>query len=485
MAFGFKTQRRAVLIQIVRAFRGENFPAEVEKIFEKFPLEGEKSYPLPNDVRRGLIAAALGFAADGEKIDLVNLAQLAQGRTLAEMPPLTTLPCACNGCSGGEIRVTDLCQNCALKPCIQSCKFDSIHSDGSRTTIDGTKCKKCSACLRACPYGAIAKTIMPCENVCPVGAIFRDANGRAIIDFSKCICCGKCISACPFGAIQPRSQVIDVLRAIRGGRQVIAMLAPSIFGHFKYAPEQIRGAFKKIGFSDVVEVAIGAEITAIKEAGELHERLESGAKFMTSSCCAAYNNLVEQHMPEIKPYVSVTGTPMHYTAEKLHKEDPDSVLVFISPCLAKFREGHADKNVSFVLGFDEIDALFEAFEIDAADCKEAGFPYDSAKEAREFGFSAGVSGAIKATARGKLDGVNFVPINGLDQDVIKELRGYARSGECDKGNMIEVMCCSGGCVGGGLTICPVAQAQRQLKNYAALAKSLGDEDHPANPTFSK
>jgi [FeFe] hydrogenase (group B1/B3) len=475
MAAGFKTQRRAVLIQVIRAFRGGDFPAELGQISQKLPLEGEKSYPSPEDVRRALIASALGFAADGEKMDLAHLARLALERTQAEMPPLTVLPCACNGCNGGQIRVTDLCQNCALKPCIQSCKFDAIHSDGARTTVDGGKCKKCSACLRACPYGAIAKTAMPCESACPVGAISRDANGRAAIDFAKCICCGKCISACPFEAIQPRSQVIDVLKAIRDGKRVIAMLAPSLWGHFKYTPEQIRGAFKKMGFFDALEVAVGAEITAAREAEELHERLESGAKFMTSSCCAAYNNLVEQHLPEIKPYVSTTGTPMFYMAEKLRGEYPDSVLVFVSPCLAKYREGHANENVSFVLNFGEIDALFEAFEIDVATCEWEKFSHACAKEAEEFGFSGGVSGAMKAVAKGNLDGAKFVPINGLDQEAIKELRGYAKSGECEKGNMIEVMCCPGGCVGGGLTICPVAQAQRQLKNHAAPAKSLADD----------
>ncbi|MDR0727543.1 MAG: 4Fe-4S binding protein [Puniceicoccales bacterium] len=475
MAPGFKTQRREALIQVIRAFRGQNFPAEIEKISQKLPLEGEKSYPAPDDVRRALIASALGFAADGDRIDPAQLAQMALERTQVEMPPLTTLPCACNGCGGGQIRVTDLCQNCALKPCIQSCKFDSIHNDGARTTIDGAKCKKCSACLRACPYGAIAKTVMPCENVCPVGAISRDANGRATIDFAKCICCGKCISACPFEAIQPRSQIIDVLKAIGSGQRVIALLAPSLWGHFKNTTEQIRGAFKKVGFFDAVEVAIGAEITSVKEAEELHERLESGAKFMTSSCCAAYNNLVEQHMPEIKPYVSTTGTPMLYIAEKLRGEYPDSVLVFVSPCLAKYRESHADKNVSFVLNYGEIDALFDALEIDLSACEGEKFSHETAREAREFGFSGGVSGAMKAVAKGKLDRVKFVPINGLDQDTIKELRGYAKSGECDRGNMIEVMCCPGGCVGGGLTICPAAQAQRQLKSHAAPAKSLADD----------
>jgi Fe-S-cluster-containing hydrogenase component 2 len=69
-----------------------------------------------------------------------------------------------------------------------------------KSVIDLQRCKKCGACLQACPYGAISETVVPCEHVCPIDAISKDERGHPVIDFSKCIRCGKCMAACPFEA---------------------------------------------------------------------------------------------------------------------------------------------------------------------------------------------------------------------------------------------------------------------------------------------
>ena len=66
-----------------------------------------------------------------------------------------------------------------------------------------------------------------CAGACPVGAIAKDEDGHARIDFDKCISCGKCASACPFGAVHEKSQIIDVLKNIKAGKKVIAMIAPN------------------------------------------------------------------------------------------------------------------------------------------------------------------------------------------------------------------------------------------------------------------
>ena len=181
--------------------------------------------------------------------------------------------------------------------------------------------------MAACPYHAIVKTIVPCEEVCPVGAIAKGDDGLAHIDKDKCLSCGKCVSACPFGATHAKSQVIDVLSKIKQGKEVIAMFAPAVVGHLPCSAEQFIEAFKKIGFSEVYEVAQGADTTIQVEAHDFAERLEQGAPFMTTSCCAAYNELVKKHLPEIKPYVSDAHTPLYYTAEIVKKELEDLNLV--------------------------------------------------------------------------------------------------------------------------------------------------------------
>lgn len=93
------------------------------------------------------------------------------------------------------------------------------------------------------------------------------------------------------------------------------MIAPAMMGQLPCTPKQLKEAIQKLGFADVYEVAQGADVTTKTEAAEFEERLEHGAEFMTTSCCAGYNELVEKHIPELKPFRSDTKTPLYYTAE--------------------------------------------------------------------------------------------------------------------------------------------------------------------------
>jgi iron only hydrogenase large subunit-like protein len=305
-----------------------------------------------------------------------------------------------------------------------------------------------------------------------VRAIGKDENGAASIDFSKCIGCGKCIAACPFGAIHTKSQVISVLQAIKGGKKVAAMVAPAIFGQFGCSPEQLHCALKKIGFSIVYEVSVGAETTTIVEAGELKERLERGDKFMTTSCCAAYNALVDKHISDMKPFVSTAGTPVFYTAELAKREHSDAVLVFVCPCLAKYREVFTNDKISYAVNFEELDAIFSAMGIDIETCAEEKFALPSAREAKEFALSGGVANAVLSAYTGDRSGIKFVVINGIDREAVETLKRFAKAGKCDGGNMVEVMSCPGGCIGGSMTICPCKTSKEQVKIYAEKSESM-------------
>ena len=173
-----------------------------------------------------------------------------------------------------------------------NCPKDAIRfKKNGQAEIDHDTCISCGKCHQNCPYHAIVYIPIPCEEVCPVKAISKDEYGVEHIDESKCIYCGKCLNACPFGAIFDQCAVFDVLNRIKEGRQVVAMVAPSVLAQFKQPVEKVFGALKAIGFSDVLEVAYGAEETIRREAEEFKEKLESGAAFMTTSCCSAYVQL--------------------------------------------------------------------------------------------------------------------------------------------------------------------------------------------------
>ena len=207
----------------------------------------------------------------------------------------------------------------------------------------------------------------------------------------------------------------------------------------------------KAGFNDVFEVALGADVTTKNEGAEFEERMESGESFMTTSCCAGYNELVKKHIPELKPFVSSTHTPAYYTAEIVREKYPDAKIVFISPCVAKRREVFDNSNIDYVLNAEELGALFIGRKIEILDCKERIIENNASKQARNFAVSGGVADAVKHVLK-DADMMKPCVINGITKESIRDLKKYAKNGSCPDCNMIEVMCCEGGCVCGNATI---------------------------------
>ena len=439
--------KKEILVRLIKAYLSDNFEEKTRLIpYDMRPKGMEVPYRCCVYKERAIIKdrtiAGLGFQIeeDDETVSLATYAKKAQERTELDGKNLTVLQAACKGCATNRIYVTDLCQGCVARPCVSACKFGAIEIVNGKSIIDDSKCKKCQMCAHVCPYRAIVKITVPCEDSCPVGAIKKDETGFANIDFDKCINCGKCISACPFGAVHEKSQIIDILKAMKEGKNVIALVAPSIVGQFPGNIYQLKTAMLKAGFNDVFEVAQGADITANTEAKEFVERMEAGDKFMTTSCCAGYNQLIKKHLPEIKPFVSDTKTPMYYTAELVKKKHPDSVTVFVSPCVAKRAESFENENVNFVMSFEELGALFVARQVEITNCDETEFDKESSKQGRCFGLSGGVAQSVKSS----LNDENIIKpyiINGLDKDSIRELKSFAKSGVFEGCNIVEVMCC--------------------------------------------
>jgi len=471
--------KKEILVRIIKAFLSDDFEEQARLIpYDMRPKGMDVPYRCCVYKERAIIKdraiAGLGFSIeeDDETVSLAKYAKKAVERKEIDEKHLTVLQAACKGCTSNRIYVTDLCQGCVARPCVSSCKFGAISVVNGRSVIDETKCKKCQMCVKACPYNAIVKVSVPCEDSCPVGAIKKDETGLASIDFDKCISCGKCISACPFGAVHERSQIIDILKSIKEGKKVIAMIAPAIAGQFPGSIYQLKTAIKKAGFTDVYEVAQGADITANIETKEFVERMEEGHKFMTTSCCAGYNQLIKKHLPEIKPYVSTTGTPTYYISEIIKKEIPDAITVFVSPCVAKRAEGYNNPNVDFVMNFEELGALFVAKKIEIAECEEEEYVVESSKHARNFGYSGGVAESVKASLRDESI-INPLVINGLNKESIRQLKKCATTGECEGGcNIIEVMCCEGGCIGGNAAMNNQKTARKLIDSLAANSKDI-------------
>jgi len=425
------------------------------------------------EIIRQRVIARLGWSLEeyDDKKQLAEYAKEAMTREKPTWPMHTVIDEACNACVRSHFMVTNACQACLARPCLTNCGKKAIEIKGGRSCIDDTKCVSCGLCQQNCPYKAIIKIPVPCEEACPVGAITKNENGKERIDYNKCIFCGNCMRECPFGALVDKSQLIDVIKRIMTAKTVVALYAPAVAAQFRVESSQLEGALLEAGFSGVVEVALGADITADKEAEEFEERMKQGEKMMTTSCCPAYVCAVRLHVPQLEGCISTTRTPMHYAAEIAKKEYPGCVTVFVGPCLAKRREGMDDDLVDYVISIEEIGALFVAKGIDAAKAAPVSGKKLPTASGRNFAKSGGVAQAVKA--RLKNPGLlKEAVIDGLDKAGMKRLIEFGKinagelPGKEDTPNLVEVMSCQGGCIAGPLVVTNPKVALSQLGKYA-------------------
>ena len=418
------------------------------------------------------IMAMMGFTMEDEFNEMDSLHSYAQrmlnrkGISMNNGAVLHVMDEACSSCVKINYEVSNLCRGCVARPCYTNCPKDAIYYDkDGKAHIDHDKCISCGKCHQVCPYHAIIYMPVPCEEACPVKAISKDEYGVEHIDPDKCIYCGKCLNACPFGAIFDKCEAFDVLKEMRAGKKVIAMVAPAVLAQFGKPIEQVYGAFKSVGFTDIVEVAYGAEETTRREAEELQEKIEEGQPFMTTSCCPAYVNLANKHIPEIVKYVSSTGSPMHYTAiYAKEKFGEDCVTVFIAPCASKKAEGFNDANVDYVLTFREIDAIFQGMGVDIESCMPYTPAESACKDAHNFAKTTGVFTAVKNKIGNEaLEGVVIADLNKKN---IAMLKAYAKTGKCP-GKLVEVMSCPGGCITGP---CGCSQGGEAARRFEAEMK---------------
>ena len=202
-------------------------------------------------------------------------------------PPLiNVIKFACNACEEKKVHVTDGCQGCLAHPCMEVCPKKAISLDRvtGKSIIDQDACIKCGRCATVCSYNAIIVQERPCAKACGMKAITSDENGKATIDYDKCVSCGMCLVNCPFGAISDKSQIYQVIKAIQSGEKVYAAVAPAFVGQFgpKVTPEKLRAAMKELGFADVLEVAIGADLCAKQEAEDFLKEVPEELPFMAT-----------------------------------------------------------------------------------------------------------------------------------------------------------------------------------------------------------
>ena len=284
-----------------------------------------------------------------------------------------------------------------------------------------------------------------------------------------------CIVNCPFGAIADKGQIFQLIHSIMNGDRVIAIVAPAFVGQFgkNLPPEKLKGAMKKLGFDDVVEVAIGADLCTIEEAKDFIREVPEHQPFMATSCCPSWSVMAKKLFPELADNISMALTPMVLIARLQKKEHKNCKVAFIGPCSAKKLEASRRSirsDVDFVLTFEELMGMFEAKGVNFDDI-EADAPLNDATAAgRGFAVSGGVAKAVAEAAK-KLDPgreIKIASAQGLKE--CKKMLTLAKAGKYD-GYLLEGMGCPGGCVAGAGTLQPVRASTASVQKYAGEAES--------------
>lgn len=485
-----KRLRRQVFTEIANlAYNSENIIDDIEAIPYKItpgdtPQYRESIYR-ERAIARERIRLAMGMSLRPEDKP-VHLTQGIEESNIDEKyyePPLMqVIPAACNACEHNVYEVSDQCKGCVAHPCMEVCPVGAIHMENGKSVIDRNICIKCGKCKSNCPYDAISHKRRPCADACGANAIISDELGRAKIDENKCVSCGMCMVNCPFGAIADKSQIFQLVRALRSGREIYAALAPAFIGQFgEYAtPDKIKAALLKMGFAGVYEVAVGADMGAMTEAEHYVEEVATGkVPFLLTSCCPSWAMLSKKHFPETIDKISNALTPMVATARMIKKEHPDSSVVFIGPCAAKKLEAMRRtirSDVDFVITFEELDAMFLARDIEFDDFR-IGEPIEDATGAgRGYAVAGGVAKAIEECINEYYPGteVHIEHAEGLDE--CRKMLMLAKAGK-KNGCLIEGMACPGGCIAGAGTNIPINQAVVQVRNFVASSrKTIPDKD---------
>lgn len=340
--------------------------------------------------------------------------------------------------------------------------------------LNKDKCLGCMNCIKRCPTQAI-----------------RVRRGKATIISERCIDCGECIRICPHHA---KTAMSDPLSDIEAFKYKIALPAPSLYGQFNNLDDvnYVLTALLEIGFDSVFEVAKGAEI--VSDATRKMLKTQNLIKPVISTACPAVIRLIRVRYPELIDNMITLKTPMDESArlarqearEKTGLSDEDIGVFFITPCPAKITaiKSPLAAHSSDVNGAI---AMSEVYPLLVQKMDKLG--KEKLKELEQSG-RIGVGWAASGGEASASLCEKYIAADGIE-NVIQILEEV----EDEKLNdieFIELNACTGGCVGGCLTVANTFVAKTRLttlKKYLPVScnhieneipKELG-WDYPLEP----
>lgn len=331
--------------------------------------------------------------------------------------------------------------------------------------LDEQKCTGCTTCLRHCPTEAI-----------------RVRDGRAVINEARCIDCGECIRVCPHKAKKSRRNKLDAMDAYKWK---IALPAPTLYGQFDNLDDvdYVLDGLKRIGFDDVVEVSKAAELVSAYT--RFYLNTEGVKKPVISSACPAVMRLIALRYPSLSENVMRMLPPMEIAAklarEKARREHPELKpeeigVCFISPCPAKVsyvKNGFGDykSQVDVVVSIKDIYFMLinaMSHTNDTESLSESGM--------------IGIGWASSGGEASALFNDNYLAADGIEN--VNRVLDQIENGNIPQLEFVELNACTGGCVGGVMTIQNpfIAKARLQnLRRYLPVSQNFLSSDEQYIP----
>lgn len=391
---------------------------------------------------------------------------------------------------------------------------------------DSSKCILCRRCVTVCQEVQGVGALFPVDR--GFGTVVAPSGKKNLAEVA-CVACGQCVSACPVGALTEKSHIRKVWDALADPEMtVVVQTAPAVrvaigeeFGMpaGSLVTKKMVAGLRRIGFDKVFDTDFTADLTILEEGTELLGRLKNGGTLpMLTSCSPGWIRFIEHFYPELLPHLSTCKSPQQmfgalaktYYAQKIGVAPEKVFCVSIMPCTAKKMEAERDE-MSVTAGNQDVDAVLTTREA-AQMMREAGVvdfanlpdePFDeplgiATGAAVIFGATGGVMEAALRTVYEVVTGetladVNFVAVRGLegvkeatvkvgDLDVkvavasglsnARKLMDLIMEGKADY-HFIEIMCCPGGCLGGGGQPIPTNDEVRMARMKAIYQEDEG------------
>ena len=339
--------------------------------------------------------------------------------------------------------------------------------------------------IRTARCGCSDKQKRACQDACPFDALVLNGDGDIDVDSLGCVGCGACIDHCKAKKLVENRDVLAALSAIRTATTpVYAMIAPAFINQYSEAvtPGRLRAAFKRIGFSGMVEVALFADILTLKEALEFDRNILSEQDFqLTSCCCPMWIGMIRKVFSQLMPHVPASVSPMAACGRAIKRLHPGAITVFIGPCLAKkaeAREPDLRDSTDFVLTFQEIQDVFDYAGVDLAGLEEDDRDHSS-RAGRIYAGSGGVSEAVRSTLE-RINPDRSIRMQTRHADGVPACKEMLRDILAGKGgaNFYEGMGCVGGCVGGPRSLVSREDGRTSVIRYGANAQYDTPIDNP-------